>query len=375
MSLFADTISDARRPLAGWLRRAATDSAESAESAAPEDEAADVDTPPGINTIFRFQKEGSLRSREAPFQQGSGGIRQPAGVPLSAGGEVERPEPSAPHVGNNGMSVKGDNRGNILGTGQKERIGPSKVEAASAVSVSIPVQSVVSSAPFEAELSRVKSESETPDGSEPTVSESGETFESRPTGRGAPSEPSASPTPPAWPAAGAGPLPQPASGTGGGSPPAQTEDPRPPDQATPRRGAAFAATGLDTSGSAAVTVGVTAAPALPHGAAPRSALTTAPASAASPMDADLAAAGAPPAAMTARQRPFGRDEATAAERRPVGAPRATPAAAASAVEPTLVIGRIDVVVLAHDAPPAHDAPQRVAAETRGFIARNYLKRL
>jgi hypothetical protein len=53
-------------------------------------------------------------------------------------------------------------------------------------------------------------------------------------------------------------------------------------------------------------------------------------------------------------------------------PRRAPDVRIASAEPHLVIGRIDVVVLAAPAPVPASAP---GAPDRGFLSRNYLKRL
>jgi hypothetical protein len=59
-------------------------------------------------------------------------------------------------------------------------------------------------------------------------------------------------------------------------------------------------------------------------------------------------------------------------RAPVGPGKPNPATVSIESEPRLVIGRIDVVVVAREPPkPATTA----ADEQRGFLSRNYLKRL
>ncbi|MDP2832102.1 MAG: hypothetical protein Q8Q28_02150 [Pseudomonadota bacterium] len=53
-------------------------------------------------------------------------------------------------------------------------------------------------------------------------------------------------------------------------------------------------------------------------------------------------------------------------------PRRATELASEPTPPSLIIGRIDVVVVADAAPPR---PQATARSDRGFLSRNYLKRL
>lgn len=335
MGLFSDTISDARRPLDGWVRRTTADEP---DAGASEDETVVDSAPPGIQTIYRFQKEGPAGSREASHQFGDGSIRQPAGDPLSAEGEAGKPVPTATNVGITDISVKGDSRGSNLETGHKERASPSKVTAASSVSASIPVQSEVSPAPFEAEFSRAVQESVAPEGREPSASKHGETFGSRITGRGAPSETHPLRLPLALQSLAASaadrgqmevemPLPAPSSGLSAGE----------------RRVGGVAA----EQGSAAR-------------ASDRPLATP----------SGLRIPGAP-------DRPRSGEARAASPREiagqvPVGSGKAQPPAVAGDAEPRLVIGRIDVVVVSREAPKQATT---AAAEQRAFLSRNYLKRL
>lgn len=192
MGLFDDTIRDARRPLAGaWVWRAAADD-ETEVDQPMVDEPADSE-PSGMQTVFRFQKAGSPAmpggSREASFQRGAEYNRLPAGDLLPAGAEDESPEPPAVNVtGNRGISVASDNRTSNLETGQEEHASPSKMAVANAgIESATTVQSVVSPDPVGTKPSRGQ-QPNIPEGSEQPVSRSGEPYQSGPTGRGAPSE-------------------------------------------------------------------------------------------------------------------------------------------------------------------------------------------
>jgi hypothetical protein len=349
LGLLADTISDARRPLDGWVRRSAADEP---DAGAPDEETGVDSAPPGIQTIYRFQKEGPVRSREASFQFGGGSNRSPAGDPLSAEGEAGRLVPTAKSVGITDISVKGDSRGSSLETGQEERASPSKIAAAGVVSASIPVQSDVSPVPVEAESSRAV-QYVVPDGSEPTVSESGETFGSRLTGRGAPSETYRLPPrdreyQPAEPAA----HPARAAARGAaksvaGSGQSETRSPMPAGAGAGHAAERFAE-GIAADGGGA---------AGPSGRQPTS-------------PSGLGIPDAPARSIPGEARPaMPREPAAHA---PFGPAKPNPATVSIESEPRLVIGRIDVVVLARETPKPATA---AADEQRGFLSRNYLKRL
>ncbi|NTV97146.1 MAG: hypothetical protein HGA75_17315, partial [Thiobacillus sp.] len=187
MGLFGDTLRDARRPLAGaWVRRSAD------EAEALPDEVPDT----GMQTVFRFQKGDvpavmPVAAREASPRPVAGSPVVPAADPLSVGAEVGTSEPLAKHVnGNVGISVFPEvSRTSELATGQVIHASPGKITAANAKSESGAYQSEVSPERLETEPYREPHQSNIPEGSERSVSENGETFESRPSGRGAsPSE-------------------------------------------------------------------------------------------------------------------------------------------------------------------------------------------
>ena len=342
MSLFSDTIRDARRPISGgWVRRAAAD------EAAPEP--MEEELPPessGMQTVFRFQKEGQVLPREASFQFGGGKNRLPAGDPLSAGTEVERPEPPATNVQVTGISVQGDNRGSELATGQEEHGSPSKVAAANVKSESKTHQSAGLPGPIEAEWVR-EQQSNTPEGGEQLVSGQSETFLSRPSGRGAPSETSLTET----------------------SPHRITRD-------LPEGWAEKSVVSADVHDHSEV---VPSAPVplmepLPFGI-PGGEGRRAPATASPGRPVGPAAEAATFALANTPDSP----SPSARGGRPLFTPPTPMTHAASRApepaQPSLVIGRIDVVVVASDAPPQTQPTQPAARAERGFLSRNYLKRL
>nr|WP_321465805.1 hypothetical protein [uncultured Desulfobulbus sp.] len=191
MSLLGDTIRDAHRPLPGRggevLRRIPLE--EYAESG-PEEEYASS----GLQTVFRFQKEGPsppmTAPREASFRSGSRGTDLPAGDPLSVESKVERPNLSASKVDGNEdfFSVTGENRGNELATGQMNHGSPGWTTAAEMSSETSTHQSVVGSEPNESDSAHQQQKSREQQGSVEFVSEQEETYQSRIPGQGAPSE-------------------------------------------------------------------------------------------------------------------------------------------------------------------------------------------
>lgn len=326
MGFFDATIRDARRPLpGGWVRRSAADG----PAPTPDDEA-DFDPGPssGMETVFRFQKAESPAMpgglREASYRPGTGESRLPAGDPLSAGGEVERPMPTATNVeGNQSISVKGDSGGSELETGQVERGSPGDATAANAVSGSRSFRADVSFGPFEPGYDRATHKSDAESGGERSVSRQDETFLSRVPGRGAPSETSPMPAVAAMPdrvpaAAGRGPR----DAAAGGPPPL-----------------------------IAVAGGDAAVPSTPFAG-----------------EATPAAAVPPAFAVSSTPAQSGPRDPGGAVGRPGHAPTTRDTA------PALVIGRIDVVVVARDPQPAAPASSASRSDT-GFLSRNYLKRL
>jgi hypothetical protein len=321
MGLFNDTLHDARRPLAGgWVRRAPDES----EAGAPEEDYTQDSTPSGMQTVFRFQKAGQNLPREASIRPGVGIARLPVGDPLSAGAEVESPRPHATNDGETRISVLGDSRESELETGQEIHGSPGKIAAANVVSESKTHQSVVLPGPIETESNHETHRSEIPEGSEQLVSRQRETFQSRPTGRGAPSETSLA--------------------------------------STPAQPGAAARTG-QAAGLAFDSVFEHAAP---HhyardGGAAIAHIESSPAR--EPLSETRASAAT---------RPDRANHAAAQDPR-----RATELATEFATKPTppsLIIGRIDVVVVADAAPPQTQT-QPTARADRGFLSRNYLKRL
>lgn len=199
MGLFDDTIRDARRPLPGtWVRREMLPEVET-----PEEEPLEPAAPSGMTTIFRFQKGGPSPvmeggSREASFRLGVGESDLPAGDPLSVGSEVEKPDFSAKDVNGNRdiISVLGDNRGNELATGQVNHGSPGKRTAAEMIAESRTHQSVVVPGPVESDPVHQTHKSRLPEGSGRFVSEREETYQSRASGQGAPSDSFSAPVTP-----------------------------------------------------------------------------------------------------------------------------------------------------------------------------------
>jgi len=336
MGLFHDTIRDARRPLAAAsVRRFAP---EASEADLPEEDFS-PEQPSGMQTIFRFQKAESPAMpeglREASYRPGAAISRLPAGDPLSAGVEVESRKPSASHVdGNVGMSMQGDSRGSKLATGQEEHGSPGKVAAAKVTSESGTHQSVVLPGPIEAEWVHQR-QVRTPEGGERLVSDRSETFLSRETGRGAPSEIFSS---------GASPRQRPAPLAGGESAPGNHSFPQ-------------------ESGESAWQE---------------------PAAEAGPMDSGQAP-GLPPAEFAEALEPAAQGRDAPRERadpaRPVAKRPHREAASwdgrgrtPEPESPSLVIGRIDVVVVSNVAQAQPQAAENGRSE-RAFLSRNYLKRL
>jgi hypothetical protein len=299
-----------------------------------------------MQTVFRFQKAESPALpgglREASYQPGTGYTRLPAGDPLSAGTEDESPKSPAKNVaGDRGISVKSHSRTSILETGQEEHASPSRMAVANAGFESATVQSVVSSGPVETGSYR-EQQSNIPAGSERPVSRSGETYRSRPTGRGAPSETFSTPSKalPAIPAE----APPVASRTRSRKPGEAS-----PSGVQPEAGRPAAGPGPDPAELLDVAE---------HAAAHRE-------------------TGQPPA--TARGTAFPEYSPGARPTLPSG--RGTPMSpavrspaprAAEPTQPGLVIGRIDVVVVAANAQPPSPSGPRTDG---GFLSRNYLKRL
>lgn len=389
MSLLDDTIRDARRPLV--LRRSTSESLSAAADEAlpaPRDDApwpatraareageardghpanpARAMHAPRDDYRDDFRREGQSMPREASSPSGSGISRLPAGDPLSAAMDAERPKSSAKNVGFSDVTVMGDSRTSELATGPEKGRSPGKVAAAAAGSASMALQSAVLPGSSEAEWSRARSLSMTPEGSTTTVSADGETFLSRPPGRGAPSENphAASASAPAWPAA-----------TSRGSivvPPAGAS--------TGAAGAAESADSANSTGSDDAAAALQARHAVHALHALHARQTTGTARAGGTPGPALPTPPDPP-----RQRvAMGARTADARHAGTVvdlsgGLPR--PARAASEdVVPTLSIGRIDVTVVT-DAVPALSTDSASVPEASGeagvtgFLACNYLKRL
>jgi hypothetical protein len=385
MSLLDDTIRDARRPLV--LRHSAS---ESASAAADETLAASRDDAPWPATRAAgeardghpanqarddrddFRREGQSMPREASYPSGSGISRLPAGDPLSAAMDAERPKSSAKNVGLSDVTVMGDSRTSELATGPENGGSPGKVAAAAAGSASMALQSAVLPGSSEAEWSRARSLSMTPEGSTTTVSADGETFLSRPPGRGAPSE-NLHPTSAGTPA-------RPAATSRG-------DRAAPPGGAsTGAAGAAESADSADSADSANSTGCDDAATALQA----RHAVHALHALHARQATGTARAGGTPGPALPARPDPPRQcvamgartaDARYAGQVVDLSGVQLRPAQAASDdAAPTLSIGRIDVTVVT-DAVPALSTDSASVPEASGeagvtgFLACNYLKRL
>lgn len=396
MSLLDDTLRDARRPLV--LRRSASQRAFAASGeAAPGDTVlADERGYPGElpwptthgaspthemqvprdDDREDFRREGQSLPREASPPFGSGFGRLPAGDPLSAVMGAERPKSSAKNVGFSDVTVMGDSRTSELATGPEKGRSPGKVAAAAAGSESMALQSVVLPGSSEAEWSRARSLSMAPEGSTTMVSAGGETFLSRPPGRGAPSE-----------------NPHAASAF----PPLQAE--RTPDgNDAPPEGIFWHASSRpdisDRSGrsdiSDASDVSRIANPARrsnTSNTSNASNASNAPAEAAGASDGPRRPAGAqlgrardasPPSSTAAQRRAQAVDSGdTQATRELFTRPQPNAGASAGDRVPILSIGRIDVTVIAEPAPAAPVSFQEAFGDTGvpGFLACNYLKRL
>ena len=363
MGLFDDTIRDARRPLrGGWVRRMVSDAA---DSGPPEEDFAQEVPASGMQTVFRFQKVESPASPPGRFREASlrpGVARHlPGADPLSAGAAAERPKPNAIHVGNTDISVRGDNQESSLETGQEANLSPSKVEEAASVKSNLhEAQSVVLSAHLEVERYRATPQSETPEGSEPLVNSGpGETFLRRPPGRGALSETFPSQPPAQPPSAGRSALAHDMQAgrreaTTGGDNPDQSEI---PGGGGPLVNSRPGETFLRRPPGRQEATASTAPPPIP----------------ASPgLDGDL---NESKPARAARESLVNTEAELSPPRRSARPDFATPRFAVNPPEPpSLVIGRIEVVVVAHE-PSAQPTQQHTARADRAFLSRNYLKRL
>lgn len=333
MGLFQDTIRDAHRPLGGTVLRRSID----AQVDAPTEEQEPIAEEPadGMQTIFRFQKEGATAFAQRPPQASSrpevGSSRSSVGDPLSASAEVESPRRIAPSDRVTPIPTMFDRSNGDLETGQQERVGPSEAEAAHASSAKSTMYQPVDPPVHDDAVSfRHVLDSEVTSGSEPNARRSDDSFESRVSGRDAPSESSLPALPVTAPIT---PLTAPVTPT----PAAHYSEARPTGRA-PDVQAASPAT-QERAGPATATSDATQprpAPASHH-------------------------AGA--RSVSARPR-------TSADPLADGAPlnRTEPAP-----ESSLVIGRIDVVVTATNTTASPVANS--GGSDRGFLSRNYLKRL
>lgn len=334
MGLFSDTIRDAHRPLpTAWLRRSPEPPVPEAPLEQPEAPLEEADS--GMHTVFRFQKgeapAASGGSREASPRSRARTAGALTADPLSTGAEVGTPEPSVRSVsGNEGISVVEVNRGSELETGQVEHGSPGKIAAANVKSESNTHTSASLSERVETEPIRETHKSNIPDGSERSVSRNGVTSQSRLSGRGA--SPSESPsTPERKEPSALRPGPMPVS-------------PEP----VPRTGAEDGSSVVPPAPAArSKSRGGPDSP--PSGSAPPNRVRApSPPSTSAPLGGGLRSAP-PPAPRLPRER----DPAPP--------------------QPTLVIGRLEVVVVA-DTPARSKAPPTPTPDG-AFLNRNYLRRL
>jgi hypothetical protein len=351
MGLFDDTIRDARRPLPGtWVRREMLP-----EKETPEEEPLEPAAPSGMTTIFRFQKGGPPAameggSREASFRLGVGESDLPAGDPLSVGSEVERPDFSAKDVNGNRdiISVLGDNRGNELATGQVNHGSPGKRTAAEMITESRTHQSEVVPGPVESDSVHQTHKSLLPEGSGRFVSEQEETYQSRASGQGAPSDSFTAPVNPLRSAQ-----------------PGTTADRQPEGMGNPRL-AAMPSPGLAGewgTGNPARGGGLQGGVIAPAGGQPNFPET----GKGQQIEADVTPRPVPPLRGATPAIPSSRLDGmhVPAEH---GPPRTS-----GEEQPWLVIGRLEVVVVNNEQSSPRSVP--VARTDTGFVSRNYLKRL
>jgi len=340
MGLFQDTIRDAHRPLGGGLLRRAVDAQADVPVEDPEPMAAE-EPASGMQTIFRFQKEGAPVSMPGPPQASSrpqvGNVRPSSGDPLSASAEVESPTRIAPGDRDNVIPTTFDRSNGNLETRQPERLSPGEAAAAHASARSTTYQPVFPSVPEDKVFSRPVLDSAVMSGSELNARRGNDSFESRESGRDAPSESSLSAPPVAAPAS----EPAPAVASPGARDRVSSPGAGAPDSLEASLPSADSALSSAAQGvSAAVTGRPRPAP-TSHHVPISSPLTRA------PLGAHPLPGPGP------RPGPLGRAEPTP--------------------EPRLVIGRIDVVVTATTPPVT--APADSGGNQRGFLSRNYLKRL
>ena len=328
MSLLGDTIRDAHRPLPGggegWLRQVPFE--QQAEGMARE-----VRIPAEIQTVSRFQKEGPSPGvtvpREASFRPGE----TPPDDPLSVESKVERPNLSASGVNGNEdiFTDMGENQGNELATGQVNHRRPRWTTAAKMSAETSTHQSEVMSGPNESGSAHQRHQSREQQGSVRFVSEQEETYQSRIPGQGAPSE----------------------SFFTAPIPPLRSESPGPTPAGRPNvpsrllwPAEAVPGHAVDASESEAHDTDAQQGRALPTGESVSAQTATAMESAAAP------------------------DFSALREVVPPKNGGIVPSV------PQLVIGRIDVVVVARQEPASVHSPFSRQSDS-GFVSRNYLKRL
>jgi len=355
MGLLDETISDARRSLPGASRGATGSRLEPAADRgwdAPADEPMEQAAPAAMETMFGFQKEEPpavpAGLREAPCRL----ERMPAGSPLFVESEVGKPDLSAMDVKDDVISVMGDNRGNELATGHVNHGSPGKRTAASVTAESKTRQPVVVSEPIETALDHDTQKSRPPEGIARCVSEREETHQSRVSGQGAPSDVFAAPITPL-----------------------RSETPGPTAARHSENSGRLRTLAAAVPGRAAAVSNGDVADGPPQGvesaAGPERSNDREP-SAASPALAFAEARSdnrSRRALETEAASPSANGPLPPADRRP-GSTRAQ----SQPQPPGLVIGRIDVVVVAREQ-PANNPSGPAGRANSGFFSRNYLKRL
>ncbi len=336
MSILQETIQDARRPLAdGWVWRSVIE-----EDSGTTEEGGAAD---GTQTVFRFQKEGPARAPEASFQPSNEGKPSWAADPSPAGGNVDGPVSPANGAPVTGVITGMESRiGRQEGDGSPFEVREIRKEIVTGKTVQSPrVLATAETNPFQPDV--VSSIS---GGGDRLVQLGVGSYSRQYTGRGAPSE-----TSPQASAAGS-------------------------DLISPAAVAAAKATGAGTDGIPLTVEAAMRATAGHRHEQPAIAESGHPA---------IPDARSAPALFQEENGPVAREPARPA--RAIGHAQAMPArpsenfrapagkvqAKSPAPEPSLVIGRIDVVVVASE--PKPQAGASVSGGERGFLSRNYLKRL
>lgn len=284
--------------------------------------------------------------REAPCRL----ERIPAGSPLIVESEVGKPDLSAMNVIDDVFSVMGDNRGNELATGQINHGSPGKRTAASVTAESKTRQPVVVSEPIETALHHETQKSRIPEGSARCVSEQEETYQSRVSGQGAPFDAFAAPIIPL-----------------------RSETPGPSAARSPENAGRLRTSAVAVPGRAV---------AVNHGDDPDGSGHSVESAAGGEQPTGRERRAARPAVAFAdaesdhrSRRAMANGAASLSGNAPLPPADHRPGPAGTQPQsPGLVIGRIDVVVVAGNQPAG--APSGPAVRTNsGFFSRNYLKRL